>query len=282
MKKKILVIEDERATRTNILGFLDSEGFDAIGAENGHLGIQAAKTHIPHLIICDVLMPGLDGYDVLTQLQGDPTTADIPFIFLTVETDRQGLNQGLEMGSDDYLRKPITDERLRSAIKNRLHLQEPVSPQRLNQSPALCVENYLDILEQYPINSADGDLNHYSNNYRNNYISRKFHSIPLGAAKPERSEPDVQQLQQFIEIKDQVFERLFQELIHSAVHLNMKLAELKEHRIAPDNSEYLAELEKELTKIIALTRKGIDLQRTITPKNIELLQQFNFFDVDRL
>ena len=124
MKRKILVIEDEKTTLNSILEFLLSEGFDAMGAENGREGIELAQTHIPSLLICDILMPDLDGYDVLTYLQQDPNTAAIPFIFLTATTDSSSFRLGMEMGADDYLRKPVTSAELRAAIASRLRKQE--------------------------------------------------------------------------------------------------------------------------------------------------------------
>ena len=119
MKRKILVIEDEKTTLNSIVEFLLSEGFDAIGAENGRMGIELAQKHLPALIICDILMPELDGYDVLTYLQQDRETASIPFIFLTATTDSSSFRLGMEMGADDYLRKPVTSAELRAAIASR-------------------------------------------------------------------------------------------------------------------------------------------------------------------
>ncbi len=120
---KILVIEDERATRANIVSFLESEGFEMLVAENGRLGIQLAQRHLPDLIICDILMPELDGYDVLTTLQQESQTASIPFIFLTVTATEAGFQQSLDLGADDYLSKPITSEQLRRAIALQLKKQ---------------------------------------------------------------------------------------------------------------------------------------------------------------
>ena len=123
---KILVIEDERATRTNIVNFLEAEGFDTLVAENGRLGIELAQTHLPDLIICDILMPELDGYDVLTTLQQQRQTASIPFIFLTVTATEASFQQSIDLGADDYLSKPVTSEQLRHAIA--LQLQKQVEP----------------------------------------------------------------------------------------------------------------------------------------------------------
>ena len=120
MTEKILVIEDERLTRKNLISFLTSEGFDTLEASNGRIGIELAQTHLPDLIICDILMPELDGYDVLITLQQQLSTAAIPFIFLTVSATEDGFRQGLALGADDYLSKPVTSDQLRAAIAAQL------------------------------------------------------------------------------------------------------------------------------------------------------------------
>ncbi|MFB2879809.1 response regulator [Floridanema aerugineum] len=122
-KIKILVIEDEESVRANILEILESEDFTAIGAKNGQTGIQEAKNKLPDLILCDIMMPDIDGYTVLSELQEDPLTAIIPFIFLTAKTERDDLRLGMELGADDYITKPCTVTELLSAISIRLKKQ---------------------------------------------------------------------------------------------------------------------------------------------------------------
>ena len=128
MTTTILVIEDERLTRSSLISFLQSEGFTTLEATNGHMGIELAKNHLPDLIICDILMPELDGYDVLTTLQIDPKTASIPFIFLTVTATEEGWQQSMDMGADDYLSKPITSDKLRAAIAAQLEKKHRPAP----------------------------------------------------------------------------------------------------------------------------------------------------------
>lgn len=121
--KKVLVIEDEESIRENILDLLDAEDFEAKGAENGLVGVQLARQFCPDMILCDVMMPELDGYGVLTTLRKDPATATIPFIFLTAKADRADLRQGMSLGADDYVTKPCTPAELLSAIGIRLEKQ---------------------------------------------------------------------------------------------------------------------------------------------------------------
>ncbi|HBL14592.1 MAG TPA: GGDEF domain-containing response regulator [Cyanobacteria bacterium UBA11162] len=124
--KTILVIEDEELVRENILEFLDAEGLEGIGAENGRIGINLAKTMMPDLILCDVMMPELDGYGVLMALRQDPSMAAIPFIFLTAKAAKADFRQGMELGADDYLSKPFTRAELLGAIKSRFKKQAAV------------------------------------------------------------------------------------------------------------------------------------------------------------
>lgn len=120
---KILLIEDEASLRENLLDFLGAEGFEAIGVENGRIGVQQAQTWLPDLIICDVLMPELDGYEVLKELRQTPQTALIPFIFLTAKGTIEDFRSGMRLGADDYLIKPCTQAELLQAITTRLSKQ---------------------------------------------------------------------------------------------------------------------------------------------------------------
>jgi serine/threonine protein kinase len=118
--KTVLVIEDEAYIRQNIIETLTYEDFKTLEAENGLVGVQLALQERPDLIICDVMMPEMDGYEVLRQLQTDPTTSTIPFIFLSALADRQSLRRGMNLGADDYLTKPCTPDELLNAILSRL------------------------------------------------------------------------------------------------------------------------------------------------------------------
>ncbi len=120
---KILVIEDMQSLRENIVEALELLDFEAVGAENGLVGVKFAQEHLPDLIICDIMMPELDGYGVLEALRQVPETATIPFIFLSAKADKTDIRQGMNKGADDYLTKPFTVEELRSAIAARLEKQ---------------------------------------------------------------------------------------------------------------------------------------------------------------
>src|SRR5262245_39030830 len=118
--KKILIIEDHGDTRRNLRLMLRFEGFELFEAENGVAGVTSAKQHKPDLILCDVMMPKLDGYGVLKALRAEPSTRTIPFLFLTAKGDKVDIRHGMNLGADDYLPKPVGRDELMAAIAARL------------------------------------------------------------------------------------------------------------------------------------------------------------------
>ncbi|MBX2887389.1 MAG: response regulator [Ferruginibacter sp.] len=120
MKQHILLIEDNDEIRENTAEILILADYKVTTAANGKLGVEAALANRPDLIICDVMMPVLDGYGVLHLVNKNHELAGIPFIFLTAKSERADLRKGMEMGADDYITKPFTDIELLSAIESRL------------------------------------------------------------------------------------------------------------------------------------------------------------------
>lgn len=143
MQYKIAVIEDDRIMRENISELLELTGYVVESAENGKLGVKLVKEFEPDLILCDVMMPELDGYGVIYILSKDPKTASIPFIFLTAKTERQDLRKGMNLGADDYLTKPFVEMDLLNAVEQRLKKMEQVKSQfgsQINNMDALLSE----------------------------------------------------------------------------------------------------------------------------------------------
>ena len=126
MSKKVLVIEDNHDIRENIAEILQLAGYVVFEADNGKTGIDLALKNIPDIILCDIMMPELDGYGVLFVLNKHPEMAAVPFIFLTAKAERLDLRKGMEMGADDYLTKPFDDMELLNAIETRLKKQDSV------------------------------------------------------------------------------------------------------------------------------------------------------------
>ena len=124
MSKQVLIIEDNTDIRENIVEILELADFSVLQANNGKVGVELANKHKPDIILCDIMMPDLDGYGVLYMLHKNPETATIPFIFLTAKAERVDLRKGMEMGADDYLTKPFDDIELLNAIETRLKKKE--------------------------------------------------------------------------------------------------------------------------------------------------------------
>lgn len=125
MKKiTVLIIEDNEDIRESTAEILELANYDVLEAHNGKVGVEVATTHLPDLILCDIMMPELDGYGVLYMLSKNPKTAVIPFIFLTAKAERIDMRKGMEMGADDYLTKPFDDVELLNAIESRLNKKD--------------------------------------------------------------------------------------------------------------------------------------------------------------
>jgi diguanylate cyclase (GGDEF)-like protein len=124
---KILVIEDDPSVQSLVVKLLKAEGFDVVSGSDGRVGIQLVLACIPDLILCDIMMPELNGYEVLEHLRQNPETARIPFIFLSAKADRSDQRQGMDLGADDYLIKPFKRTELLSAISARLEKQTTIT-----------------------------------------------------------------------------------------------------------------------------------------------------------
>ncbi|MDY6938026.1 MAG: response regulator [Cyanobacteriota bacterium] len=131
--KNILIIEDNIQIRDSIQDILELKNFQISTADNGVVGLQQVRDRIPDLILCDIIMPELDGCGVLRQLRQDPTTATVPFIFLTSKVDWTSMREGMELGADDYLAKPFTSEELLKSIETRLKKRSEIERESQHQ-----------------------------------------------------------------------------------------------------------------------------------------------------
>jgi len=116
----VLVIEDEAPLRANIVRILSAEGFRVVAAADGEEGIQRVIEERPDMVICDILMPRVDGFGVLAALRSRPETAAIPFIFLTASADKDDLARGLKSGANEYVTKPFKIAGLMAAVRRLL------------------------------------------------------------------------------------------------------------------------------------------------------------------
>jgi DNA-binding response OmpR family regulator/predicted transcriptional regulator len=162
MPTKILIIEDNINIRENTAELLALSGYIVETATDGIEGVRLAKSILPDIVICDIMMPNLDGFGVLQVFSNQPELARIPFIFLTAKTDRADMRKGMEMGADDYLTKPFQEVELLKAIESRLKKQRPaVLPvTEVNHTDVVFAEEALEFLdfEQYKAEKKQQNL----------------------------------------------------------------------------------------------------------------------------
>lgn len=157
--EKVLVIEDHQTVCQTIKRLLEMAGYEVITAQNGTDGVQLAIEALPDVIICDIMMPGMSGYDVIKELSKKFETSSIPFIFLTARSEMADLRLGMEMGADDYLVKPFKADDLLNAIRTRLEkrelinkgqkvkIQEPVKDSALKANSVIVAGNPPEIIK---------------------------------------------------------------------------------------------------------------------------------------
>jgi CheY-like chemotaxis protein/CRP-like cAMP-binding protein len=143
--KTILIIEDDLALRENTAELLELENYKVLTAPNGKIGIEMAKKNVPDIIVCDIMMPEVDGYGVLEAISLDSKTQHIPFIFLSAKTEHKEIRRGMDMGADDYLTKPFEEEELLSAIESRL-AKATILSKMIDKSPNTVVSEGEDSL----------------------------------------------------------------------------------------------------------------------------------------
>lgn len=119
MRKLILIIEDDEMLRSTLFEVLELQDFNVVSSQDGLSGLKLAQELRPDLILCDIKMPNLNGYEILSKLRGDLTTAKIPVIFLTAMTDPDSHWQALKLGVNDYLTKPVNFSKLLNSILNQ-------------------------------------------------------------------------------------------------------------------------------------------------------------------
>nr|AWJ66215.1 transcriptional regulator, Crp/Fnr family [uncultured bacterium] len=124
MKRKVLLIEDDDTLRENTVEILELANYEARSAENGKVGVEVARVFLPDVIVCDIMMPELDGYGVIYLLSKDPATSGIPFIFLSAKSEKSDIRKGMALGADDYLTKPFEEMDLLAAIEGRIKRSE--------------------------------------------------------------------------------------------------------------------------------------------------------------
>ncbi len=242
---KILIIEDEKNIRHNITELLKAEGYDVFCTDNGIIGTLWAQEKNPDLIICDIMMPEIDGYEVLKELRNLPGTELTPFIFLTAMADKSDIRHGMELGADDYLTKPFTLEEILGAIESRLARQK-ITMQQYNseQRRAEALQKKVNALEE-------------SRQQRAEALQRKVDILQEYANKQAQLEAQLE-------------ENLPQEQQKALLKLNRAISLLKK---VPINKikEHRKILQEICAEEIELFKKYPDLQNLIPLENNDLL-----------
>lgn len=231
---KILVIEDEPQIRENLQEILELNQFEVETAENGQIGLRAAKAKAPDLILCDVCMPELDGYEVVTALRQEASTANIPVIFLTARADHTALRRGMELGADDYLTKPFVTTELLNAITSRLERQQA-------------------ILQRYA-----------AEHQKTKQLKQEV----------QTSQDKLNQTQQLIDLKDDLLQKVVEDLRSPLSNVSMAIRMLEKAQSEGDRERYINILKQECTREIQLLNEIEELRKLLTPENTQLLQRF--------
>lgn len=189
--KKVLLIEDDVTVRENTAELLELSDYDVITAPNGNAGVKKAKAEKPDIIVCDIMMPEMDGYGVLQELSEDPETANIPFIFLSAKTEHKDIRKGMDLGADDYLTKPFEEEDLLSAIESRLAKVAILRAQRKDEtqkdpkkqvSDLQSLEDLRSLMSKYPLLSFSAGETIYEAGKQSNF----FYLVKRGVVKSHR------------------------------------------------------------------------------------------------
>jgi len=184
MKSKILIVEDNHDVRENLSEILNLSGYQSITANNGKQGVELALSEIPDLILCDIMMPELDGYGVLRILSKNPLTEHIPFIFLSAKTELMDIRKGMTMGADDYITKPFDDVELLDTLEIRLN--------RRKSGTATTAEHRMvnlltpeQLMESLPSSLLEGEIRHVNKKdilYSEGQTCRNVYLVKSGRA----------------------------------------------------------------------------------------------------
>ncbi|WP_282121969.1 response regulator [Algibacter mikhailovii] len=207
----ILLIEDDTVLRENTAELLELSGYKVITASNGKIGVSLAKKQHPDIIVCDIMMPELDGYAALKTLSESKLTKFIPFIFLSAKTERTDVRKGMNLGADDYITKPFTEDELISAIESRLAkvsiLQELNSPQDFESNPSgeNDIKTLNDLKNFFDDNGKEFTFKNDTIIYREEDHSNYIYLISKGAVKCHRIDHQGKELVTALYKEDDLF-----------------------------------------------------------------------------
>jgi two-component system alkaline phosphatase synthesis response regulator PhoP len=239
---RILIIEDEIQIRNNLEQILQLSGYETVTAENGLIGVELAIAHPPDLILCDIMLPELDGYGVLAALRQEKSTFAIPLIFLTAKAEFKDLRQGMELGADDYLTKPFEQSELLRAINTRL--------ERKN----ILIQEYTDKLES------------------NTLLTKELNKSLTKQVK--ETQENFEKSQQVSGIKSDLLQKLIEDLRNPLSNINMAIHMLKTASTPEEIERYVSVLQAECSREVQLLNEVEHIQKLLTPENTKILQRW--------
>ncbi|MFM6026543.1 MAG: response regulator transcription factor [Dolichospermum sp.] len=236
----ILVIEDESQILSNLQEILELADFNVITAVDGITGLQLAKSKNPDLIICDIMMPGLNGYEVLQKLRQDPRCADIPLIFLTAKANRNDLRQGMCLGADDYITKPFEPTEILQAVKARLQKRSIPSQAYLKES-------------------------------------RKSAKLEK---EIKTNQLELQNSNELAQVRESLLRKVSIDLSNPVSNINMAISLLKEAKTEKQRERYLSILQQECRREIEILNEIDSLRQLLSAENTKLLRDYKLLDVN--
>jgi len=234
--EKILVIDDDAEVRENLKEVLTLADFEVFCATDGDAGIRLAREVEPDLILCDITMPQMDGYEVLDCLQSIPEISTIPLIFLTGNSEPEQQRQGMELGADDYIIKPFDISTLLASIQIRLVKQNRVKQQLQKERD----------------------------------ITKQFQKL---VQESRRTTLDKENM---LNVKDKLLDKVVENLGDSVNKINLACKMLgQSSSLNSQEQQYLAILQEETQRQIKLIDEVVELQSLLKPENVEILQRYN-------
>lgn len=207
MSKKILLIEDDKTVRENTAELLELSNYEVETASNGKIGVDKAPVFNPDIVVCDIMMPEMDGYQVLENLSKDVTLKKIPFIFLSAKTDHKDIRRGMNLGADDYLTKPFEEEELIDAIESRLAKADILSTQDTtanSESGLLSFEALKEVFRKEPLKTYEAG----EHVFKSGQTSNSIYLIQKGVVKTYRLDENGKELITAINKVDDIFGNL--------------------------------------------------------------------------
>lgn len=195
--KTILLIEDDTALRENTAELLELSDYTVHTAPNGKIGIEMTKKVLPDIIVCDIMMPEVDGYGVLKAVSTEATTSHIPFIFLSAKTEHKEIRKGMDQGADDYLTKPFEEEELLSAVESRLAKAEILAKISNTNSTNIVEDDIRNLNELKNLFDDTGQVKEFKKGellYKEGTYSRSIYLILSGIVKSHKMEDSGKEL----------------------------------------------------------------------------------------